>query len=1382
MQITNVRREISSSEGFAEKTRICCCYCKACKVIQIRGYNSSAFKKRRQEDFFEAYIDGEEFFQLVDAIRCTVSFFSIAFYRIESTIEVHIYLLTSVLNDPSVSSSHLMWINKIIAHFFPQQVQTIDAKHILKPRKKEDCKGFLRLLSHLRPACKEWKLRTSSIVPILRPYQVDAVRFMISREMEPQLDYSSKNFFVQVPTNPPFYFAVYTSAFFNSIPDPFKVPPGGILADEMGLGKTVELLGLIMSHQRGETPSIDRNPIAMRAVVDTILEEVVSTVVAGLDGCLPLSCTRKKRSWHLYFNELEDEPKKKRKRTIGPLASITCLTCGVLCSQAKVFWDRFDSSAVPFNCPNCIQKQENKKPIKATLVIAPQTICHQWYEEVKRHVRDDVKVDMYNGVAVEGYKHPEYLCTRDIVICSYETLAAEVHFIETNEKLASLRRPKYLIAPTPLLAVEWWRICIDEAQVIESGASVVSEMCWRLKAVNRWCITGTPITDTVENLYGLLSFIGVEPYCYRNWWHGALWLPYENGCCDPLVDLFSKIFWRNTKDDVIDQIAPPARGSEVTVLHFSPLEEQLYRETLANRLHRPSAVTSASYFDDMPIYELHGKVFDTIMEPLQQIRAFIVQPGLRFAKAKQRITSEEAMLEELFRITTLQIEESQRSILLYYNSLAGLDWLTGDLNGAARHYEKTLAALKLLEGTNEKLTLTEKRGPFRKLRSDGLQVVHAMNSLIDLMEEGVEVNNIDMETAHAKLKEAEDGYTEQAVTNLHAAYEALNELKPQYGRIKEYMDQSIGWITEAMTTVERLSLSHLFFDVIRGALDNNGRNDFPVHRMLDVSLICVQRWDEVVACVRKTVELMKGILAIKILDSSSKGLEAIIGCHYKQSEAPKKNCDLCMFNKQLNLFESLMFFGAPPKKKQSDDDEETVEGTAGAKKASSLEIVLRAVRALMLRSIEHFDRRLVDAAKETESLIDIFKTILQTGKDLYGACEDFAARTDELRQCKLRLKYASKAIIDQYGGIKDLPKDYIIDGSVSDLRQTQSQAVEAENLTQTRLIAKLRYISSLRSTQLTDCPICLNRLEDNWLVFPCAHCLCTACFAVFSRFTVSVSSIMKCPVCRSSTTRGSITFVQSRGPSRALHFLDSPSVVVKGNASVKLDAIIRRLLSIHLHDPRAKTLVFTSLTSVIPTICGLLEENNIPYRNFSTGRRQMTLAEFRLNPKIQIVEHRFEKHSTSLTSVIPTICGLLEENNIPYRNFSTGRRQMTLAEFRLNPKIQVLVMPINQGARGLNLTVANNIIFVEPQLDASQLAQAVGRIDRIGQTRRMMVHHFVVYGSIEEHIHHRITDPQNTEWTFGALKSLLYTGVEYLDQALNNEATQMDTNVATTSS
>lgn len=37
--------------------------------------------------------------------------------------------------------------------------------------------------------------------------------------------------------------------------------------------------------------------------------------------------------------------------------------------------------------------------------------------------------------------------------------------------------------------------------------------------------------------------------------------------------------------------------------------------------------------------------------------------------------------------------------------------------------------------------------------------------------------------------------------------------------------------------------------------------------------------------------------------------------------------------------------------------------------------------------------------------------------------------------------------------------------------------------------------------------------------------------------------------------------------------------------------------------------------------------------------------------------------------------------------------------------IQVLILPINLGGCGLNLTVANNIIFIEPQIDATMVAQ-----------------------------------------------------------------------------
>ncbi|VDN87298.1 unnamed protein product, partial [Brugia pahangi] len=88
-----------------------------------------------------------------------------------------------------------------------------------------------------------------------------------------------------------------------------------------------------------------------------------------------------------------------------------------------------------------------------------------------------------------------------VVICSFETLRQEVYFVEARPRLDSLRYGKrHRIAPTPLLAIEWWRVCIDEAQMVESTSSSVVLMCDGLKAVNRWCITGTPVTNSLQGM------------------------------------------------------------------------------------------------------------------------------------------------------------------------------------------------------------------------------------------------------------------------------------------------------------------------------------------------------------------------------------------------------------------------------------------------------------------------------------------------------------------------------------------------------------------------------------------------------------------------------------------------------------------------------------------------------------------------------------------------------------------------------------------------------------------------------------------------------------------------------------------------------------------
>ncbi|KAI9663211.1 MAG: hypothetical protein M1821_008259 [Bathelium mastoideum] len=78
------------------------------------------------------------------------------------------------------------------------------------------------------------------------------------------------------------------------------------------------------------------------------------------------------------------------------------------------------------------------------------------------------------------------------------------------------------------------------------------------------------------------------------------------------------------------------------------------------------------------------------------------------------------------------------------------------------------------------------------------------------------------------------------------------------------------------------------------------------------------------------------------------------------------------------------------------------------------------------------------------------------------------------------------------------------------------------------------------------------------------------------------------------------------------------------------------------------------------------------------------------------------------------------------------QRAISLATFRDDPSVHIILVSIGAGGLGLNLTSASQAFVMEPQFNPAAEAQAVDRIHRLGQKRPVTIVRFIMRNSFEE--------------------------------------------------
>ena len=212
----------------------------------------------------------------------------------------------------------------------------------------------------------------------------------------------------------------------------------------------------------------------------------------------------------------------------------------------------------------------------ATLIITPPSILLQWKSELQT-LAPHLRITTYEGLRAEARESDnDQLLARflnqDIVLTTYNVLAREIHHSGYMPDRDLRHCKKYEHRHSPLTQLIWWRVVLDEAQMIESGVSNAAKVAQLIPRHNAWAVSGTPLRKDATDLLGLLVFLRCWPYCQSP----SLWDRIIKYHKDIFKHIFGTLALRHTKEYIRDDIELPAQKRIVITIPFTQIEEQHY--------------------------------------------------------------------------------------------------------------------------------------------------------------------------------------------------------------------------------------------------------------------------------------------------------------------------------------------------------------------------------------------------------------------------------------------------------------------------------------------------------------------------------------------------------------------------------------------------------------------------------------------------------------------------------------------------------------------------------------------------------------------------------------------------------------------------------------
>ncbi|KZO97524.1 hypothetical protein CALVIDRAFT_562880 [Calocera viscosa TUFC12733] len=1098
---------------------------------------------------------------------------------------------------------------------------------------------------------------------------------------------------------------------------------GGMLSEEMGLGKTLECLGLILLNP----PPATRTPDNTKTLVNT-----------GEFG----------------------ERRESRVREIGTT---------LIVSPASLQQQWADEIALHAPEMRVLVYKGWRKEIEG--VSRVRNKAKGVKEEDDENVDDEELFLSSWAETTHNY---------DIVLTTYDDIRKEFYVSQPRKQRPKRNTAVYTVPEgadavvrSPLVSVEWWRVVMDEVQLQGDGkAAAVVSLIPRRSSI---AVSGTPVQDDIRDLLQVLKFLRTPVLADApRLWTRLL----KPAFAHHFQELFQRIGIRTLKKQVRAELTIPPQRRYLVPIEMGPVERHLYNDLLEsayNALGVDSLGNNINEGHQLDISQLRtwllrlrqscthpqigqlhrndrvlGGALRSIGEVLELMRYQNRQIILNEKRDRLEHRVKHALLIQLDESNAARWKQSLELFLaLRYDVQALVDEVKTILDSqiavaraerkAAREKAKGLTDSHLLEDaphfSKRKGKEVERHGEESEDDDDWMQEEEEP-------EEGKgrgrhKENRV--KTSNIRIREC---YVLQ-----HKIFFALGDLYHKLAKTDEdeaYADAERVRRTVLKNTedIAQRAMAKLTLEVAEKGVGERELEVGPTGKPGLRGALLFDEANDVIDLLNDQRDLLwkwRGMIFTRLTQSltTSQGQEAD-GEEYGhaldaqgEAEAYITVYAALLADRKEALSQERTLLAIHEAREQKGRDTraalnagvDTALATAAAEMEPQNEVLMRqlsqerrdmrnahskrSLKAVFLEMsgmADHYEREIEGTILKSEAM-----RLRRVVTDQEALCIRLESELQLFRQAfNGRIVYF-RQLQELSDSVMDLDVKQFPDNMLAEKTTEEQEKVRKLDDSLRGLQAKQRYLDymdegqrndapGVDNTETRECVLCASEFENGCLT-SCGHIYCEDCLKAW----LKKPGNKFCPVCRqplSKQTIHRIVFqagekvdegeepVEPEPPSASSSHIDYnvidlellreiDDIEAHGNYGSKVQALVKHLLYLKMKEPEAKSIVFSAWVDSLNIIARALLENGISCIRVEAGRN-------------------------------------------------------AAREFRLDPACRVLLLHGERENAGLNVTCANRVFLLEPVVNHAFEVQAIGRVDRMGQTRATEVFCYYAIDTVEK--------------------------------------------------